>query len=99
MLKAGKLLQIEVLDHLVITETDYTSFGDQGVMDELRKSGLFEIMGPEKQELEAFKLEAERKRAEKEKAVSIAKSLKASGMSDADIKKHTGLSLKVIGGL
>ncbi|MDC6386295.1 DNA repair protein [Flagellimonas taeanensis] len=99
MLKAGKLLQIEVLDHLVITETDYTSFEDQGVMDELRKSGLFEIMGPEKQELEAFKLETERKRAEKEKAISIAKSLKASGMSDADIKKHTGLSLKVIGGV
>ncbi|RDY61531.1 JAB domain-containing protein [Flagellimonas nanhaiensis] len=99
MLKAGKLLQVEVLDHLVITETGYTSFADQGVMDQLLKSGLFEIMGPERQELEAFKLETERKRAEKEKALEIAKSLKASGMSDADIKKHTGLSMKVIGGM
>ncbi len=99
MLKAGKLLQIDVLDHLVITETAYTSFADQGVMDELRKSGLFEIMGPEKQELEAFKLETERKRAEKEKAKSIAKKMKAKGYDDATIKELTGLSLRIIGGL
>lgn len=99
MLKVGKLIKVEVLDHLVITETNYTSFADQGVMDQLKKSGLFEIMGPEKQELEQFKIDTEKKRAEKEKAISIAKSLKASGMSDADIKKHTGLSLKEIGGV
>ena len=99
MLKVGKLIKVEVLDHLVITETNYTSFADQGVMDELQKSGLFEIMGPEKQELEQFKIDTEKKRAEKEKAISIAKSLKASGMSDADIKKHTGLGLKEIGGI
>ncbi|WP_293295192.1 JAB domain-containing protein [Allomuricauda sp.] len=99
MLKVGKLIKVEVLDHLVITETQYTSFADQGVMDELKKSGLFEIMGPEKQELEQFKIDTEKKRAEKEKAISIAKSLKASGMSDEDIKKHTGLGLKEIGGI
>ena len=97
MLKVGKLIKVEVLDHLVITETNYTSFADQGVMDELQKSGLFEIMGPEKQEL--VKMDTEKERAEKEKAISIAKSLKASGMSDADIKKHTGLGLKEIGGI
>ena len=99
MLKVGKLIKVEVLDHLVITETHYTSFADQGVMDQLKKSGLFEIMGPEKQELEAFKLETERKRGKKEGLKEVAKSLKASGMSDVDIKKHTGLSLKVIGGI
>lgn len=99
MLKVGKLIKVEVLDHLVITETNYTSFADQGVMDELKKSGLFEIMGPEKQELEQFKIETEKKRAIKEERLKVAKSLKESGMSDEDIKKHTGLSLKVIGGI
>lgn len=99
MLKVGKLIKVEVLDHLVITETNYTSFADQGVMDELQKSGLFEIMGPEKQELEQFKIETEKKRAIKEDRLKVAKSLKESGMSDEDIKKHTGLSLKVIGGI
>ena len=82
MLKVGKLIKVEVLDHLVITETHYTSFTDQGVMDELKKSGLFEIMGPEKQELEQFKIDTEKKRAIKEERIKVAKSLKASGMSD-----------------
>ena len=99
MLKVGKLIKVEVLDHLVITETNYTSFADQGVMDELQKSGLFEIMGPEKQELEQFKIETEKKRAEKEKAISIAKKMKADGLDDETIKKYTGLSLKVIEGI
>lgn len=99
MLKVGKLIKVEVLDHLVITETNYTSFADQGVMDELKKSGLFEIMGPEKQELEQFKIDTEKKRAIKEERLKVAKSLKESGMSDEDIKKHTGLGLKVIGGI
>ncbi|GLU44737.1 hypothetical protein Musp01_23610 [Muricauda sp. NBRC 101325] len=99
MLKVGKLIKVEVLDHLVITETNYTSFADQGVMDELQKSGLFEIMGPEKQELEQFKIETEKKRAEKEKALDIAKKLKAQGVDDEIIKNATGLSLKVIGNL
>ncbi|NDV42943.1 JAB domain-containing protein [Flagellimonas sediminis] len=99
MLKVGKLIKVEVLDHLVITETHYTSFADQGVMDQLKKSGLFEIMGREKQELDAFKLETERKRAEKEKAKDIARKMKAKGYDDATIKELTGLSLKVIGGI
>jgi len=99
MLKVGKLIKVEVLDHLVITETNYTSFADQGVMDELQKSGLFEIMGPERQELEQFKIDTEKKRAEKEKAISIAKKMKADGLNDDTIKKYTGLSLKEIGGI
>ncbi|MEX0313272.1 MAG: JAB domain-containing protein [Allomuricauda sp.] len=96
MLKVGKLINIEVVDHLIITEADYTSFADAGIMDELRNSGLFEIMGPEKKELEQWKIDTERKRAEKQKAKDIAKSLKASGMSDAEIKKHTGLTDAVV---
>ncbi|MGN7514400.1 MAG: JAB domain-containing protein [Allomuricauda sp.] len=99
MLKAGKLIKVDVLDHLVITETHYTSFADQGVMDELLKNGLFEIMGPERQELEQFKLETEKKRAVKEERIKFAKKLKAKGFDDATIKELTGLSKKEIGDL
>ncbi|USD25098.1 JAB domain-containing protein [Flagellimonas marinaquae] len=99
MLKVGKLIKVEVLDHLVITETNYTSFTDQGVMDELQKSGLFEIMGPEKQELEQFKIETEKKRARKEELLKVAKKMKGEGLTDDVIKKVTGLSLKTIGGI
>ncbi|WP_241243808.1 JAB domain-containing protein [Flagellimonas beolgyonensis] len=99
MLKVGKLIKVEVLDHLVITETHYTSFADQGVMDQLKKSGLFEIMGPEKQELEQFKIDTEKKRARKEELLKVAKKMKGEGLTDEVIKKVTGLSLKVIGGI
>nr|WP_321412846.1 JAB domain-containing protein [uncultured Allomuricauda sp.] len=99
MLKVGKLIKVEVLDHLVITETNYTSFADQGVMDELQKSGLFEIMGPEKQELEQFKIDTEKKRARKEELQKVAKRMKGEGLTDEVIKKVTGLSLKEIGGI
>ncbi|WP_190808732.1 JAB domain-containing protein [Flagellimonas sp. S3867] len=92
MLKVGKLINIEVVDHLIITEDGYTSFADKGIMGELRKSGLFEIMGPEKKELEQWKIDTERKRAEKQKAKDIAKELKAQGVDVEIIKKATGLS-------
>ncbi|NYJ29154.1 JAB domain-containing protein [Allomuricauda sp. ARW1Y1] len=99
MLKVGKLIHVEVLDHLVITETRYTSFEDRGIMNQLRKSGFFEITGPEKKELEEFKIETEKKRAKKENSLEIAKNLKAQGVDVEIIKKATGLSLKEIGGI
>ena len=99
MLKVGKLIHVEVLDHLVITETSYTSFEDRGIMNQLRKSGFYEVTGPEKKELEAFKLETERKRAEKEKAKDIAKKMKEDGIDLDTIKKYTGLSKQEIGGI
>ncbi|PCJ94764.1 MAG: DNA repair protein [Flavobacteriaceae bacterium] len=96
MLKVGKLINIEVLDHLIITEENYASLADLGIMEKLKKSGLFEIMGPEKKELEAWKIEEEKKRAVDDYKLEIAKSLKVSGMDDVGIKKHTGLSSSII---
>ena len=99
MLKVGKLIHVEVLDHLVITETSYTSFEDRGIMNQLRKSGFYEVTGPEKKELEAFKLETERKRAKKEGLKEVARNMKAKGYDEAIIKELTGLSKKEIGGI
>lgn len=65
-LKSGKILGIEVLDHLIITEENYISFADMGVVEELKNSGLFEVIGPERKELEEWKLKEERKRGKKE---------------------------------
>ncbi|MEM9001053.1 MAG: JAB domain-containing protein [Bacteroidota bacterium] len=96
MLKVGKLINIKVIDHLIITEDNYASLADMGIIDKLKKSGLFQIMGPEKKELEEWKIDTEKKRAIKQNKLEIAKSLKTSGMSDTDIKKHTGLSSSAI---
>lgn len=96
MLKVGQLIHIEVLDHLIITEENYASLADRGVMDQLKKSGLFEIMGPERKELEQWKIDTEKKRARKEERQIVAKKLKAQGVDVDIIKKATGLSDSVI---
>lgn len=90
-LKVGKLLDIQVIDHLVITEKSYVSFADLGVIEELKKSGLFEIMGPERKELEEWKLEEEYKRGKEDTTVEIAKRMKAKGVDLETIKEYTGL--------
>jgi DNA repair protein RadC len=72
MMKAGKLLNIEVADHLVITETDYYSFSERGYMLLLSKSGLFEITQKESEEMKEWKYEIERKKGEDKRARDIA---------------------------
>jgi DNA repair protein RadC len=38
MIQVGNIVNVEVLDHLIITELYYYSFKDDGLMEELRKS-------------------------------------------------------------
>ncbi|WP_282160830.1 hypothetical protein [Ulvibacterium marinum] len=44
----GQLIHIEVLDHLIIAEKDYANLAHIGIMDQLKKSKLFEIIEPKK---------------------------------------------------
>jgi DNA repair protein RadC len=87
MIKSGDMLAIEVLDHLVITEKNYISFADQGILDELKQSGRYELIDKEKGWLQEMKLEAER---EKER-YAIATKLKKAGVDIETIKQATGL--------
>lgn len=91
LLKVGRILNIEVIDHLVITETGYKSFEDEGIMEQLRNSGLFEIVERDKAEVQSWKLELEREKAEKQKALDIAKKMKSKGFDVETIKELTGL--------
>ncbi|WP_317162677.1 JAB domain-containing protein [Tenacibaculum maritimum] len=52
LLKVGKLINIEVVDHLIISEEKYTSLTDNGVIKELQNFGGFEIIDKEKKDLE-----------------------------------------------
>jgi len=96
MLKVGRLINIEIIDHLIITEEDYASLADMGIIDKLKKSGMFEIMGPEKKELEQWKIDTEKKRAVKQNKLEIAKKMKAKGYDDDTIKELTGLTISAI---
>ncbi|WP_420399702.1 JAB domain-containing protein [Flagellimonas sp.] len=97
--KVGKLINVEVADHLIITEDDYASFADEGIMDGIKNSGLFEIIGPERKELEQWKIDTEKKRAENQKAKDIATKMMAKGYDVDTIKELTGLSDDEVGRL
>jgi DNA repair protein RadC len=66
MIKAGKLLNIDVVDHLVISETNFYSFNDRGYMQLLLKSGKYEITLAETEEMKAWKIKFERQAAAEE---------------------------------
>jgi DNA repair protein RadC len=87
MIKSGNMLKIEVVDHLIITEEGYTSFADDGLMEELRKSGRYELVDRERQELNNLKIELAIDNRNKE----VATKLKNAGVDIEVIVKATGL--------
>lgn len=89
ILKVGKLINIEVVDHLIISEEKYTSFADNGIITELQNSGAFEIIDKEKKEFAEWRIKVEKERSVK---VDIATSLKNQGIDIDTIKKATGLT-------
>lgn len=100
MLKAGRMINIEVIDHLIISDAGFLSFEDSGQMDQLRHSGNYELVDKkEGDRLQKFKLDMEREKGEYDKAINIAKKMKAKGYDEKDIKELTGLKLGEIRGL
>jgi len=91
LIKAGEMIEIKVIEHLIITEEDYSSFMNLGLIEQLQKSGKYELIDKEKAELTEWKLQTEREQGEKQKAAEIVKKLKKEGMNDDFIKKVTGL--------
>lgn len=89
ILKVGKLINIEVVDHLIISEEKYTSFADNGIITELQKSGAFEIVDKEKKEFAEWRIKVEQERSVK---LEIATNLKNQGIDIDTIKKATGLT-------
>jgi DNA repair protein RadC len=72
MMKVGKLLNIAVVDHQIITETGFYSFAEKGLMKELAKSGLYEVTQKESEEMKAWREETLLKKGKEEKAREIA---------------------------
>lgn len=99
MLKTGKLINIDVIEHLIITEEKYLSFVDEGILDELKKSGNYELLDREKQAMQKWKEDIEREKAIKENNLDIAKKMKEDGVDIDTIKKYTGLNKWDIKGL
>lgn len=97
LLKAGKIIEIDVVDHLIITDTDYYSFEDFGLMHELRNNGNLEIVDKQQRiAMELMRVEMAREKAERETKLQVAAKLKSEGMDEKFIKKITGLRMAEI---
>lgn len=96
LLKAAKIIEIDVVDHLVITEKEYFSFADVGFIKDFEINGLLELAGKEKEEVKSLKLEIEKSRAKKEEALEIAKQLKRNDVSNEIISESTGLAIEEV---
>lgn len=93
--KAGKFLKIEVIDHLVITETNYFSFEDNGLMDGIKSSGAWELIDRTKADLSEMKIMTAKDEGKKELAHDIAKRMLAQkNISSEEIRKITGLTIR-----
>ncbi|WP_299364900.1 JAB domain-containing protein [Winogradskyella sp.] len=89
ILKVGQLINIEVIDHLVISEAQYTSFADKGIIDDLKTSGLFEVVYSDKKALEEWRIKTEKERTVK---LDIAKKMLSKNYDIDTIKEITGLT-------
>jgi DNA repair protein RadC len=92
MMKVGKLLNITVADHQIITEKAYYSFAEKGLMKELAKSGLYEVTQKESEEMKAWREETLLKKGKEEKAREIAAKMLADGLDIDVVVKYSGLS-------
>jgi len=92
LIQACKIMQIEVEDHLIITERSYYSFHSSGLMDELRKSKRFVPEYVQRQQLEEdVKAKVEQK-IKKEQQKEMAKTMLSKGYDIAEIIELTGLT-------
>lgn len=108
LIQIGKFVDIPVLDHMIISNKEYYSFADSGVLSELEMSLKYvpAFMQKEKalkQQREAFTTATKviskqsEKRGEKKKAEEMARMMKEKGYSIEEIVELTGLSKSVVG--
>jgi DNA repair protein RadC len=108
MIQVGNIVNVEVLDHLIITELYFYSFKDDGLMAELQKSTKWvptfveidrikkeALKLGEKKGLKAGKKIGMEKGAEKER-IKMAKRMKKEREPIEKILKYTGLSREEI---
>lgn len=95
MIQVGKIVDTEVLDHLIITPKAYFSFADQGLIEELAESTKWE---PPYKTAERLRRQAEeigrergRREGEREGRRQIAAELKKRGVERAIILETTGV--------
>ena len=92
LIQVGNIMRVPVIDHLIITEKQYYSFRDDGLMEILKAS--IKYLPPFEIE-ERYKREARligEKKGKDKRSKEIARELKRNGVDINIIEKSTGLS-------
>src|SRR5689334_12364264 len=95
LIQCGLIMKVPVLDHVIISEKDYYSFSDEGLLDELKKSTKYVPPYKIKEQLEK-RAEEIRKSEREQKTLEIAKAMKQNGVDVELIMQCTGLSKEII---
>ena len=96
ILKAGQIIKVDVIDHMIISEKGYYSFDTEGILSAIKNSGMYEVMNVDKANMIKLKMEMEKEKIEKEFAKKMARKMKKEGVDEKFIKKMTGLYLDEI---
>jgi DNA repair protein RadC len=96
MIVAGKLLRVDVLDHLIISDKIYTSFIDLGIMDKLIKAAKKILPTSAKPERELIAKETQMDMASKmlNKKEPLAKIIEFTGLTKKEVESLQGKTKK-----
>lgn len=96
LIQCGRIMNVPVLDHLIITEKTYLSFADTGLLQELELNTkyvpTYELKRRYEQEMKAKTSEA----AKKERSKEMARAMKKEGIDLETIAKISGLTKAAI---
>jgi len=96
MIQVGRIMNVPVLDHLIITENSYYSFVNTGLLEELEKSLKYVPAFEIKRRYEKAAQEKGEQVGENKKAGEIAREMKKKGVPVEMIIEYTGLTKTVI---
>lgn len=96
LIQVGRIVNVPVLDHLIISTTSYYSFADTGLLEELEQSLKYVPSYRIKEMFEEKARKAGEKEGSKAKAEEMARSMKREGLSEDLIVKVSGLSKTAI---
>ena len=96
MIQVGRIMNVELIDHLIITESSYYSFANSGLLIELEQSLKYVPAYEIKKRYEKQAEEKGKEQGKKEGRKEMAKILKEKGVAIEIIMDATGLSKTVI---
>ncbi|KAA5532569.1 DNA repair protein [Taibaiella lutea] len=99
LIQVGRIMHVPLMDHLIISEEDYYSFMDSGLLKELQQSLKYVPAYEIKRRYEKAAREKGEQRGEEKGKKEIARQMKKKGIDVELIMEFTGLSKAVIGRL